>query len=41
MAWTVNEAARMHELVLMGVDGIITDAPDVARQVVDGAARKP
>jgi len=40
MAWTVNEAARIHELVLMGVDGIITDAPDVARQVVDGAARK-
>jgi len=41
LAWTVNEAARMHELVTMGVDGIITDAPDVARQVVDGAASKP
>lgn len=27
--WTVNEEARMRELIGMGVDGIITDYPDV------------
>jgi glycerophosphoryl diester phosphodiesterase len=27
--WTVNEPARMQELIDMGVDGIITDFPDV------------
>jgi glycerophosphoryl diester phosphodiesterase len=27
--WTVNEASRMRELINMGVDGIITDYPDV------------
>ena len=26
--WTVNEVGVMHELVEMGVDGIITDYPD-------------
>ncbi len=35
--WTVNDAARMAELVAIGVDGIITDHPDVARKVVDAA----
>jgi glycerophosphoryl diester phosphodiesterase len=29
--WTVNEPARMHELVTWGVDGLITDRPDLAR----------
>jgi glycerophosphoryl diester phosphodiesterase len=33
--WTVNEPERMAELLEMGVRGIITDKPDVARQVVD------
>jgi|DEB0MinimDraft_10_1074344.scaffolds.fasta_scaffold00071_8 glycerophosphoryl diester phosphodiesterase len=33
--WTVNDAERMAELASMGVDGICTDAPDVARTVVD------
>jgi glycerophosphoryl diester phosphodiesterase len=33
--WTVNEPERMAELLDMGVRGIITDKPDVARQVVD------
>lgn len=28
--WTINEASRMHELVKKGVDGIITDYPDIA-----------
>lgn len=33
--WTVNEPERMAELLDLGVRGIITDKPDVGRQVVD------
>ncbi len=33
--WTVNDAARMEELISYGVDGICTDVPDLARAVVD------
>lgn len=33
--WTVNDAERMRELIWLGVNGIITDVPDVARRVVD------
>ena len=29
--WTVNNLQRMEELVEMGVDGIITDYPDIAK----------
>ena len=36
-AWTINDAERMAELLAMGVDGIITDVPGVARAVVDAA----
>ncbi len=36
--WTVNDAERMAELVDMGIDGIITDMPDVARGVVDATS---
>jgi len=32
--WTVNDTARMEELIDMGVDGIITDYPDVLRAVL-------
>jgi len=32
--WTVNDADRMRELLLLGVDGLITDALDAARQAV-------
>lgn len=32
--WTVNEAARMGELLGWGVDGLISDDPDLALQVV-------
>ena len=32
--WTVNEPARMRELIAMGVDGIITDYPDRLREVL-------
>ncbi|MDH3857189.1 MAG: glycerophosphodiester phosphodiesterase [Gammaproteobacteria bacterium] len=32
--WTVNETSRMHELIEMGVDSIITDYPDRLRRVM-------
>jgi glycerophosphoryl diester phosphodiesterase len=28
--WTINEAARMDELLALGVDGIMTDMPAIA-----------
>lgn len=36
VVWTVDEPAAMHELLDMGVDGIITDRPDVLRSVLIG-----
>lgn len=36
--WTVNDADRMRELLLLGADGLITDAPDVARRAVRDVA---
>ncbi len=36
--WTVNEPARMRELVALGVDGIITDRADLALSTLGGAA---
>ena len=32
-AWTVNEAPKMQQLKALGVDGIITDFPDVAQEL--------
>lgn len=32
--WTVNDPARMRALAAAGVDGLITDVPDIARQAV-------
>lgn len=32
--WTVNDRARMDRLLALGVDGIITDRPDLLRQAV-------
>jgi glycerophosphoryl diester phosphodiesterase len=34
VVWTVNDAPRMRELIGMGVDGIISDYPDLLRQVM-------
>jgi glycerophosphoryl diester phosphodiesterase len=36
VVWTVNDAARMAELVEFQVDGIVTDRPDLLRQVLAG-----
>lgn len=35
--WTVDDPARMRELIDLGVDGLCTNVPDVARSVVDAA----
>lgn len=34
MPWTINEPADMAAVVALGVDGLITDVPDTARQVL-------
>lgn len=33
-AWTVNSKSEMERLILLGVDGIITDRPVLAREIV-------
>lgn len=33
-AWTVNEAADIHRLLDMGVDGIVSDRPDILNDVI-------
>jgi glycerophosphoryl diester phosphodiesterase len=33
--WTVNEKDQIRELVRMGIDGVITDVPDIAREVLE------
>lgn len=33
--WTVDDPERMVQLIEMGVDGICTNVPDVARRVID------
>ncbi len=34
LVWTVNDAAQMGRFVDMGVDGLITDRPDIAQRVL-------
>ena len=34
LAWTVNDPARMAQVMDMGVDGIVTDRPDLLREEV-------
>ncbi len=36
--WTANDAEDIKRMVDLGVDGICTNCPDVARRIVDGAA---
>ena len=31
--WTIDDEAQMHELLDMGVDGIMTDRPSVLQRV--------
>jgi glycerophosphoryl diester phosphodiesterase len=38
VAWTVNEAADMRRMIEWRVDGIISDYPDVLREVANAAA---
>ena len=34
-AWTIDDPVEMEELLAMGVDGIMTDRPDILREVLD------
>ena len=34
LTWTVNDAATMHRMLDLGIDGLITDRPDIAREVL-------
>jgi glycerophosphoryl diester phosphodiesterase len=38
--WTINELEEMQRLLELGVDGIMSDLPGLARVVVDGFARR-
>ena len=39
IVWTINDRAEMQELLDLGVDGIITDRPDVLRTLIDERTR--
>jgi glycerophosphoryl diester phosphodiesterase len=39
-AWTVNDADELQQLAKLGVDGLITDVPDVARAVLQSPPRR-
>lgn len=35
LTWTVNQESVMEKMIRLGVDGIITDKPDLLRQVIE------
>ncbi|MGO4237811.1 glycerophosphodiester phosphodiesterase [Pseudarthrobacter sp. YAF2] len=39
--WTINEAAEMHRLLQLGVDGIVTDRADLLRDVLIARGQWP
>ena len=39
--WTVNEAADMHRLLDLGVDGIVSDRPDILNDVMRARGQMP
>ena len=38
IVWTVNDADDMRAMINLGVDGIITDYPDIGRRIIDELA---
>jgi len=41
LVWTVNDAATMNRVLDLGIDGLITDHPDIARKVLAGRGIEP
>lgn len=41
LVWTVNDTPTMERMLDLGVDGLITDRPDLARQVMNARGLKP
>jgi glycerophosphoryl diester phosphodiesterase len=39
--WTIDEPAEMHRLLDLGVDGVMTDRPDLLREVMGDRSRAP
>jgi glycerophosphoryl diester phosphodiesterase len=39
IVWTINDAEEIRQMLQMGVDGVITDRPDLAKPVIDAHRR--